>query len=76
MRRSPAGWPPVTNLVTTPDGLPRLLTDEEMAVILRCSAAYLRKDRIGPRRIPFVKLGHLVRYDPVAVRAAIACPTV
>jgi hypothetical protein len=72
MRRLPAtGRQSVTNKVTAPDGRPPLLTDEQIAPILGFSAAYLRKDRIGPRRIPFLKIGSMVRYDLEAVRNAI-----
>lgn len=42
----------------------RLLTPKEAAAFLRCSVNWLARDRTsGKPRIPFIKLGRLVRYS-------------
>ena len=46
-------------------------TENTTAKYLGVSIAFLRQDRTckGKRRIPFVKLGRTVRYDPADVKA-------
>ena len=52
---------------------PALCVDEhEAARAVGLSVFTLRKDRQGPRRIPFVKIGGAVRYRLDSVRAALA----
>jgi len=48
-------------------GLLACLFDEESRPSLRWLHAMQAQ-----RRIPYIKMGHLVRYDPVEVRAALA----
>ena len=50
---------------------PLLITDIEAAQLLGVSARFLQKDRSGPRRIPFIRLGKFVKYSP-AVLARLA----
>lgn len=46
------------------------LWDEKMAAtFLGLSVEFLQQDRAKARRIPFIKLGRAVRYDPLDVRA-------
>ncbi len=42
--------------------------DSELAKLLNVSVAFLRKDRIRKRTIPFYRVGNLVRYDVDLVR--------
>ncbi len=49
----------------------RLLTDREAEALLNVHRGYLPKDRVGPARIPFVKIGRSVRYRPADIRAFI-----
>ena len=51
--------------------LPRLLTDAELAPLIRLSVGFLQRDRCSAKRIPFVRIGDRVLYDPVAVADAI-----
>ena len=48
----------------------QLLDEAAMAERLSVSISFLQKDRLKQRRIPFIKLGSTIRYDPVAVMAA------
>lgn len=43
--------------------LPRLLTIEEVADHLSVTTRHVRR-LVSERRIPFVKWGHLLRFDP------------
>lgn len=47
----------------------RLWNEKETARYLDCSVEFLQADRAGKRRIPFVKNGRSVRYDPADVIA-------
>lgn len=40
----------------------RRLSERDAAVYIRMSPSFLAHDRIGQRRIPFVKIGAAVRY--------------
>ena len=46
-----------------------LITEKEVGTWLGVSVKWVQKNRYGPApgRIPFVKYGHGVRYDPVDV---------
>ena len=48
-----------------------LLTDREAEALLKMSKGFLAKDRIGPARIPHVKIGRSVRYRLADVQAFI-----
>ena len=56
--------------------LRRLITDKELAPVLRVSVGWLQKDRIGAQRIPFVRLGDRCLYDPEDAMAAVKAMTV
>jgi hypothetical protein len=47
-----------------------LLIEKQMAERLNCSPRHLVNMRLR-RQIPYVKLGRLVRYDPIAVGEAL-----
>lgn len=47
-----------------------LITEEEQARQLHCSQRHLIRMR-NRRMIPYVKLGRMIRYDPMKVAAAI-----
>jgi excisionase family DNA binding protein len=49
----------------------RLWDEKAAASFLGVSCDFLQQDRIKHRRIPFIKLGRAVRYDPADVRAYI-----
>ena len=49
-----------------------LLDDEGGAEYLGVTTRYLQHDRSTRRKIPFIKIGHLVRYDPNDLDAFIA----
>ncbi len=48
--------------------LPRLLTIAEVAEYLGVTERHIRR-LVAERRIPFVKWGHLLRFDPVEIDA-------
>jgi hypothetical protein len=48
-----------------------ILTERELAPVLRVSVAFLQKDRLGPKRIPFIRLGDRCLYDKAEVMAAV-----
>jgi excisionase family DNA binding protein len=50
----------------------RLLTTREAAEWLGVSGSFLERDRWAGARIPFVKLGRAVRYDPAAIERYLA----
>ena len=54
---------PVANEVDKAIG-PRLCDEIEAARFLNMSVEFLQADRARNRRIPFVKIGRAVRYDP------------
>jgi hypothetical protein len=39
-----------------------LLTEQEVAAILRRSVSAMRKDRYDSRGVPWIKMGHAIRY--------------
>jgi hypothetical protein len=47
----------------------RLWDEQEAAHFLHLSVEYLQVDRVTKRRIPFIKFGRAVRYDPEDVIA-------
>ena len=57
--------PPKT---TTPPPLGRLLTITEVADALGVDVRHVRR-LVHERRIPFIKWGHLLRFDPVDITA-------
>jgi len=52
-----------------------LLTEKQQAQRLNCSWRHLVNLR-ARRQIPYIKLGRIIRYDPVAVDKALAKLTV
>jgi len=63
---------PSASSVPTP--LPRLLTIEQIADHLGVSVRHVRR-LVAERRIPFVKWGHLLRFDPAKGQRLARCPT-
>lgn len=53
---------PQTDPTTTPE-LPRLLNITQLADTLGVNVRHVRR-LVHERRIPFIKWGHLVRFDP------------
>ncbi len=53
---------------TPPRALPRLLTIEQVADHLGVGVRHVRR-LVAERRIPFVKWGHLLRFDPDRISA-------
>lgn len=51
-----------------PETLPRLLTIDQLAEHLGTSHRHLRR-LIAERRIPYVKVGRLIRFDPAEIAA-------
>ena len=58
MKRQPA----------TPTTLPDLVDIDTLAAHLGVSVRHVRR-LVAERRIPFVKWGHLLRFDPIAIAA-------
>jgi excisionase family DNA binding protein len=56
MKRQPA----------TPTTLPNLVDIDTLAAHLGVSVRHVRR-LVAERRIPFVKWGHLLRFDPLAI---------
>lgn len=54
----------------------RLVTDTVIAPMLGVSVAFLQRDRREARRIPFIRLGDRVLYDPDEVMTAVKAMTV
>jgi excisionase family DNA binding protein len=52
----------------TPTSLPNLLDIDTLAAHLGVSVRHVRR-LVAERRIPFVKWGHLLRFDPIAIAA-------
>ncbi|MFH1263162.1 MAG: helix-turn-helix domain-containing protein [Pseudomonadota bacterium] len=48
--------------------VPELLTTEDVCRILKVKESFIR-DLRHQQRIPFIKIGHLVRYVPLAISA-------
>ena len=55
---------------------PQYITDRELAPMIRVSAAYLQKDRRGPQRIPFIRLGDRCLYDLQEVLQSLKATTI
>ena len=53
---------------TTPQPLSRLLTITEVAEALGVEVRHVRR-LVHERRIPFIKWGHLLRFDPADINA-------
>lgn len=51
---------------TQQTGLPHLLTITELAEHLGVDVRHIRR-LVSERRIPFIKWGHLLRFDPVEI---------
>lgn len=56
--------------MTIPEPLPRLLTIDELAEHLGTSIRHVRR-LIAERRIPYLKVGWLIRFDPEEVGASL-----
>lgn len=54
----------------------RLVTDTVVAPMIGVSVGFLQRDRREAKRIPFIKLGDRVLYDPDEVMAAIKAMTI
>ena len=52
---------------TSPAPLPELLDITELAKALRVNPRHIRR-LVHERRIPFIKWGHLIRFDPAEIR--------
>ena len=57
-----------TSKPTTPPPLGRLLTITEVAEALGVDIRHVRR-LVHERRIPFIKWGHLLRFDPADITA-------
>lgn len=66
---------------TTAKGQPqtataRLVTDTVIAPMIGVSVGFLQRDRREAKRIPFIRLGDRVLYDPEEVLAAVKAMTI
>jgi excisionase family DNA binding protein len=52
--------------MANPDTLPRLLTIDQLAERLGVSTRHIRR-LVAERRVPYLKVGRFVRFDPSAV---------
>ena len=59
-----------------PATVPALVTDAELAPMLRVSVSFLRRDRVTRQCIPFVRIGDRCLYDPQAVLETVKAGTV
>jgi len=50
-------------MIVTDNSLPRLLTIDQVAAHLGTSPRHIRR-LIAERRVPYLKVGRLVRFDP------------
>ncbi len=50
----------------SPDALPRLLTIEQLADHLGSTPRHVRR-LVAERRVPYLKVGRFVRFDPVEI---------
>lgn len=50
-----------------------MLDEYEMAARLKLSVHTLRKDRSGPRRIPYFRIGRAIRYSADTVMRELEC---
>lgn len=51
-----------------PDAVPQLLTMDELAERLGVTRRHVRR-LVAERRVPFVRVGRFIRFDPAAVTA-------
>ena len=57
------------------DGLNELLTVDELAAVLKVSPSWVyehTRTRRRAARLPYIKIGKYIRFDPQAVRAFLA----
>ncbi|MCU0969969.1 MAG: hypothetical protein MUF03_14365 [Rubrivivax sp.] len=54
----------------------RLVTDTVIAPMIGVSVAFLQRDRREAKRIPFIRLGDRILYDPDEVLAAVKAMTI
>jgi len=54
---------------SSPEQAACLWDERQAATFLHCSVEFLQADRSRAKRIPFIKLGRAVRYDPEDVKA-------
>jgi excisionase family DNA binding protein len=54
--------------MTDTDTIPQLLTIEQLAQRLGTTIRHIRR-LVAERRVPYLKVGRLVRFDPEAVNA-------
>jgi excisionase family DNA binding protein len=54
--------------MTATDSIPQLLTIDQLAERLGTSVRHVRR-LVAERRVPYVKVGRLVRFDPEAVKS-------
>lgn len=59
-----------------PPAFPRLLTDAELAPLIRVSVGFLQRDRRVEKRIPFMRVGDRCLYDPDQVLLALRALTI
>jgi excisionase family DNA binding protein len=52
--------------MSTTNALPHLLTSEELADHLGVTVRHIRR-LIAEKRVPYVKVGHFVRFDPAEI---------
>jgi excisionase family DNA binding protein len=66
----PTGWKtnPRRTLMTGPVELPKLLSIDELAETLGVTHRHVRR-LVDERRVPFLKVGKFVRFDPAAILA-------
>lgn len=50
----------------TPNTLPQLLTIDQLAIQLGTSVRHVRR-LVAERRVPYVKVGRWVRFDPAVI---------
>jgi excisionase family DNA binding protein len=56
----------MTRQPASPTPLPNLVDIDTLAAHLAVSVRHVRR-LVAERRIPFVKWGHLLRFDPIAI---------
>jgi excisionase family DNA binding protein len=61
--------------MTATNSLPHLLTIEELADHLGVTVRHIRR-LISEKRVPYVKVGRFVRFDPTAVAASLHRSTI
>lgn len=49
----------------------RLVDEKQLAELLKVSVQFLRDDRRGERRVPYIRLGRCIRYDVPLVDKAL-----